>query len=257
MAKADLKERLRKKKQELKARSQQGAVFFQKADTTVRMRILNMGEEEEFIKEVIQFYLGDDIKGMISPSTYGLPCAVMEAYETLKDSDDDDDKELANKFSPRNRYLAYCLIYKDDRDKEINESISPKFMLLTGGVYQEILDLYLDETEWGDMTNPEEGYDLKIKRVGSGKKDTEYTVTACKNTSIPKKYYGPYNLDDEIKKIIPTYERTKMFIDQYLGLSSEEEDESEPSKSTRTQTGGKKVIKKNILKKRSKGDLDE
>ena len=246
MTKESLKERLKKKKEELKAKSQQGAIYFIKADTTIRVRILNMGEEEEFIKEVTQFYLGSDIKGVISPDTFGEPCAINEGYDELKNSDEDDDRELASKFSPRNRYLAYCVFYKNEKGKEVDENLSPKFLLLTSGVYQDILEKYLDEDEWGDMTDPKEGYDIKIARTGSGKNDTEYSVTPCKNTPTPKGFTGVYDLDEEVRKIMPSYDKTKEFINQYLGLDPD--DEPEPGKE-------KKIIKKKIIKKK-RSDID-
>jgi hypothetical protein len=241
MAKESLKERLKKKQAELKAKQQTGAIFFQKADTTIRIRILNMGEEEEFIKEVTQFYLGADIKGVISPSTFAEPCAVMDAYDELKNSDDDEDKELASKFPPRKKYLAYCLFYKDLKGTTVDDNISPKFILLATGVYQDILEKYLDEDEWGDMTDPEDGYDIKIARTGSGKKDTEYTITPCKNTPTPEGFHGPYDLEKEVRKVMPTYEETKGFIEQFLGLEPEEE--NQPKKTP---------IKKKIIKKPKK-----
>lgn len=237
-----LKERLKKKQAELKVRGQQGAIYFQRPDTTVRIRILNMGEEEEFVKEITQFYLGADIKGVVSPDTYGEPCAVMEGYEELKNSDEDDDKELANKFPPRMRYLAFCAFYKSETGGAVDEKLSPKFILLTSGVYQDILEKYLDETEWGDMTDPKDGYDIKIVRTGSGKMDTEYSVTPCKPTRGPRGFRGVYNLDEEVRKVMPTYEKTQEYLNQFLGLDPEEKDEKPPIK--------KKVVKK----KRS--DLD-
>lgn len=248
MAKESLKERLKKKQAELKAKGQQGAIYFQKPDTTVRIRILNMGEEEEFIKEITQFYLGSEIKGVISPDTYGEPCAIMEAYEELKNSDEDDEKELASKFPPRNRYLAYCVFYKSTTGGEVDQNLSPKFILLTSGVYQEILEKYLDEDEWGDMTDPAEGYDIKIKRTGSGKMDTEYTVTPCKNTPTPKGFREIYDLDTEVRKVMPVYEKTKEYIEQYLGLDPE----SSPDEGREE----KKIIKKKIIKK-PKSDLEK
>lgn len=246
MAKQPLKERMKKKQAELKAKSQTGAIYFQKADTTIRVRILFMGEEEEFIKEVTQFYLGSDIKGVISPSTFGEPCAIMEAYEELKNQGDDE-REIAGKFPPRNKYLAYCVFYKDEKGKEIDENISPKFLLLTSGVYQDILTLYLDEDEWGDMTDPVEGYDIKITRTGSGKTDTDYTVSPCKNTSLPKAYHGPYNLDKEVRAVLPSYEETKDYIEKFLGLDPEEQEEEDEPK--------KKTVKKKIVKKK-RSDLE-
>ena len=230
MAKQTLKERLTKKREELKSRSQSGNLFFIKPDTTARVRILPVGEDEEFVKEVTQFYLGSEIKGVISPSSFGDPCAITEAYDELKQSKDDDDKNLAKKFAPRQRYVAFCLIYKDEKGKEIDEENSPKFVLLTSGMYQSILDLYLDEDEWGDMTDAEDGYDIKLGRSGSGKTDTEYTVNPCKNTPLPKAFRKTYKIEDELKEIIPTYEETKSLIARFLNVDEEEKEEKEPKK---------------------------
>ena len=247
MAKETLKERMERKRAELKAKGTQGAIYYLKADTTVRVRILNMGEENDFIQEVIQFYLGSEIKGVISPASFGEPCAVNEAFNELKASDEDDDRELANKFPPRTRYLAYCAFYKDLQGKELDENLSPKFMLLAAGTYQDILELYLDEDEWGNMTDPDEGYDIKIGRTGSGKTDTEYTVSPCKNTPAPKAFRKEvYDLKELAQEIMPTYEKTKQLIEQFLGLDPTEEEEK-PEK-------GKKRIKKIIKKKQS--DID-
>lgn len=245
MVKKTLKDRLKKRREELKAKQQSGNVFFIKPDTTVRVRILPMGDENEFIKEVTQFYLGPDLKGVISPATFDEPCAVMETYQELKTSKDDDDKSLAKTFPPRQRYLAYCIIYKDEKGKEVNVDNSPKFVLLTSGMYQDILELYLDEDDWGDMTDTQDGYDLKLSRSGSGKTDTEYSVNPCKNTPAPKEYRGKvYNLDDEVRKIIPTYEETKELINKFLNLEPEEDDDEPKNK------------KKKLGKKLHKSDAD-
>lgn len=234
-----LKERLKKKLEDQKSKKQSGAIRFIKDGENLRVRILFMGEEEEFIQETIQFYLGSEIKGVISPESLGEPCALMEAYNEFKNSDDDDEKELANKFSPRKRYLAFCVIYKDDMGKEVDEENSPKFLLLTAGVYQEILELYFDENEWGDMTDPINGYDIKVSRTGKGKLDTEYSVKPCKNTKAPKGFRGTYNMEEELRKIIPTYEQTKEYLEQFIGggVGDEDDDDEKPKKK-------KKVIKK-------------
>lgn len=248
MVKKQLRDRLKQKQKELKERSSKGNILFMQPDKEYRMRILNMGEENEFIFEATQFYLGGEIKGVISPASLDKPCAIMEAYEELKNGDDDE-KELAKKFSPRSKYLALVALYKDKSGKELDDN-NPRFVLLTSGVYDEIIDLYLDEDEWGDMTNPEDGYDIKIKRTGSGKTDTEYTVTALKNTPTPKEFRSKvFDLEEEIAKIIPSYEETQNYINEYLGLSDTDDDDEEekPKK--------KKVVKKKkVLKKTSDAD---
>jgi len=241
MAKKLLKDRLKERREELKAKGQSGNLFFIKADTTTRVRILPAGAEEEFVKEITQFYLGGEIKGVISPASFHEPCAIMEAYDELKESKDDDDKSLAKKFTPRQRFLALCVIYKDQAGKEIDEQNSPKFIVLTSGMYQDILNLYLDEAEWGDMTDPVNGYDLKLGRTGSGKTDTEYTVTACKNTPAPKAFSKKvYDMDEEVRKITPSYEDTKKIIAQFLNIKEDDDDEKPAKK------GLKKLGKKDI-----------
>lgn len=234
-----LKDRLKKKQEEIRARGGSGDILFLKADTTTRVRILYVGEENEFIQEVTQFYLGPEIKGVISPATFGEPCAITEAFEELKASKDDDDKAMANKFPPRKRYLAYVAIYKDTKGKELDEERSPRFVLLTNSMYDDIIELFLDTDDWGDMTlTSDEGYDLKLSRVGSGKMDTSYSVVSCKNTPAPKEFRDKeYNLEEEVRKLIPSYEQTKEYIAQYLSLP----DEDEP----------KKKKKKKKLKKKS------
>lgn len=237
MAKKTLKDRMKEKLAEQKAKGSGGAIYFLKADTEVRVRILNMGDEEEFIKEITQFYLGSDIKGVISPVTFGEPCGIDEAYKEFSDSSDDDEKEMAAKFPPRKKYLAFCAFYKDLKGKDLDTERSPRFILLSGGSYQDILELYLDDDDWGDMTDPKTGYDIKIKRTGSGKQDTEYSVKPCQLSKTPKQFAGEYDLEEEVRKIMPTYEETKVFIEKFLGLDPEDEDDKPKKKK-------KKIIKK-------------
>lgn len=227
MAKKNLRDRLKQKQKELKEKGSNSGMIFIKPDQTYRVRILNVGEENEFVQEITQFYLGSEIKGVISPSTFDEPCAIAESYDELKNSDDDSDKDLAKGFAPRPKYVALVILYKDEKGKVVDEQNSEKLILLTSGVYEDILELYLDEDEWGDMTNPKKGYDIKIKRTGSGKMDTEYTVTACKNTPTPAPYDKKvYDLTKKIKEITPSYEETKSYINQFLGL----DDDDKPKK---------------------------
>ena len=250
MTKESLKDRLRKKQSELKSKSGSGNILFLKDGQTVRARILPAGKEQEFVIEVIQFYLGSEIKGVISPATFGEPCAIYDAYNELKSSKDNEEKEMAKKFNPRRRYLAYCVLYKDGRGKEVDDN-SPKFVLLTSSQYQKILDLYMDEAEWGDMTQLDDnGYDVKFGRTGSGKMDTEYTVSPCKNTACPKPFAKTYDIVQEVHKMMPSFEETKELLDKFLGSSiADVDDDSEDEEP-------KKGVSKKKIKKVKKNDLE-
>ena len=227
--KSTLKERMLKKKEELKARGSKGDIIYLK-EGTLRVRPLPVGDENDFVVEVTQFYLGAEIKGVYSPSTFGLPCAIMEKYNELKESSDPDDKELAKKFVPKKKYLMPVVVFADEKGKQIDKEKSGRMVQLTNGLYQEIIDLYLDEDEWGDMTDTEEGYDLKLTRTGTGMTDTEYAVKPCKNSSLDKEFRKEINLDELAKSLLPTYEESKEKINSFLNLDDDDEDEKPKKK---------------------------
>lgn len=241
-----LKSRLVKKKKELKDRSSGNSqVIFQK-EGTLRVRILPVGEEKEFIAEVETFYLGEKLKGYFSPHSIGLPCAVYEKYEELKNSKDPEDKELAKTLIPRLKPLCGVLVYTDEKGKEVDTEKSGKLIQLANNQYQEIIDLFLDEDEWGDMTNPVNGYDIKLGRTGKGKLDTEYTVSPCKNTPIPKGWGKKlFNLEEAVKKLFPTYEQSVEILNQFLNTSGPSGDDMEDE-------SPKMKMKKKLKKKISK-----
>jgi len=241
MSKIPLKERLAKKKKELKSRAETGKVVFIKADTTIRVRILPVPEDEDFVAEIATVYLGKDIGGVYSPSTYGDACPVVEKYEELKKSKKSSDKDLAKKLVPKQKYLIPVVLYEDDKGKKISDK-SPVLVQITSGLYKEIIDLYLDEAEWGDMTDPKNGYDLKLTRTGSTMTDTEYSVKPCKNTELPKPFSKKkVDLNAMVKEIMPTYEEALDKLNEFL--SGAIDDDDEPSSSEKKK---KKKIKKDI-----------
>lgn len=247
-----------KKRKALKE-SGSGNIIFIKADSTLRVRVLPVGDENDFVKEVTQFYLGNTIKGVFSPSTFGEPCAILEAYHELKDGDDDE-KDLAKQLIPKTKYLMPVLLYDDAKGTKINTEKSGRLIQLTKGLYQDILDLYLDEDEWGDMTDPKNGYDIKLGRTGSGMTDTEYTVQPCKNTQLDKAWRKQVDLDAMVRSIIPTYEETVEKRDEFLGLESTPLDDAKPRKKKgKVSDKGKEALKdmkkKPIKKKKSRKDL--
>lgn len=139
-------------------------------------------------------------------------------------------------------------------------------MQLAQSQYSEIIDLYLDEEEWGDMTDLDEGYDLKLKRTGSGKNDTEYTVKPCKPNTVPKNCRPKEGVDIEalVREVIPSYEKTQEYIEQYMGNASsssdepeEEDDDMGSSKKSKKDKKEKSTLKKAKKLKKHKHEDDE
>lgn len=214
------------RKEELKKRAegQGGGINFIKEGVT-RVRIKSPGEDEEIGIEIIQFYLGKDLGGAISPATFDEPCPLMEAHKRLKESNNDEDKELAKELIPRRRYVIGGIGYKDEKGKEIDQDRIDQGWLVTGTIYQSIVDLWLDEDEWGDMTDPEEGYDVKITRAGSGKMDTTYSLSPCQKKPLASKYQGYIDLESIVRGQIKSYDELSEILNQYLGISPDGDDD--------------------------------
>lgn len=207
-------------KKKIKASQEGGNMIFFKADTTTRIRILPVPEDQEFGLEIVHFYPNQEIKGVISPMTFGEPCALMEKYEELKNSKDEDDKALAAKLKPKRKFVVPCIKYEDKMGKKVDEKTGAKLAQLTVGQYQDLIDLYLDE-ENGDFTDPKSGYDIKITRTGSGMLDTEYSTLAGKTSSLNSKFNKVYNLTDMVRKEIPSYEQTEDILNTFMGGGSD------------------------------------
>jgi len=219
-----LKERLQKKRKKLAERSAGSGVIFIKEGTT-RIRILPVGDENDWSLEMTHFYLGQVVKGVFSASSIGDPCPVMEAYEELKEGPDSD-KDLAKSFTPRKKYLVPAVIYDDDRGKKIDSDRSGQLVMLTPTIYGELIDMFLDP-DLGDFTDPDTGYDLKIKRTGSGKLDTEYTVSAMRPAPLAKEWNKEVDLDELAKKCLLSYNVAKEKVDEFLLESGGDKDDDE------------------------------
>lgn len=228
-----LKERLAKQREELKSRGGDFRTFLIKEGTT-RFRLLPAGEEKDWAIEAVVFYLGKDLGFVISPATFNEKCAIMKAHKQLSDSKKEADRETAKTFRPTKRFYAPAIRYLDIKGKEIDKENGVKLLTITGGTYQELINLYLDADEAGDFTDKVDGYDIKFGRTGKTKTDTEYTTLACKPTPLSKLYakkvYDPAAM---IREIMPTYEETKTMVEKFLSLAPDDDADDAPKKSTK------------------------
>lgn len=243
------KEKMLARKKKLEEKGKNYGFIFCKEGVT-RIRIKSPGEDEELGLELIQFYLGPNIGSVYSPQTFGEPCPIMEKYQELHNSSDPDDKELAKKLIPKRRYVVGGLVYDDEKGKHIGYDGQDRVILVTAQVYQDIINLYLDEDEAGDMTDPKTGYDIKITRTGKGQFDTTYSVMNCKPTQLDKKYTKPVELEKMVRAQIKSYDELEEILKSYLNESSEEEDEDEPRpKKKKSSLSSDKAVSKKKKKK--------
>ncbi len=228
MASQGLLKRLAKRREELKSKGGGGSFFTVKEGTT-RMRALPVGEDVEFAKEVTYFYLGLKLGGIVSPVTIGKRCALMEAYNEMSNSKNEKDREFAKKYlKPSKKYFSPHIKYKDEAGKEIDKDAGVKLLILSGGQYQKLIDLFLDSDN-GDFTDPINGYDLKYVRTGKGKQDTKYDILPGKVSKLDKEFRKVYDIEAMVAEMIPTYKETKAKLEEFLNLPQEGSDEEEPA----------------------------
>lgn len=233
------------RKKQLESKSS-GSGFIYPKEGTLRMRIKSPGDDQELGMELITFYLGSENGSIVSPATFGDPCPFMEKYEELKNSSDDADKELAKeKFIPRRKYVIGGIIYTDDKGKSVDYDGKDRVVQIPRSVYQDIIDLYLDEDEAGDMTDPINGYDIKIIRTGSGKMDTSYSARSCKPTKLDKKYRGNIDLESMVRSHIKSYDELEQLLKGYLN-ESPDDDEDKPIKKKKITDKKKNKYKSDI-----------
>lgn len=225
------KDKMLARKKQLESKGNGSGLVFPK-EGTLRMRIKSPGDDQELGIELIQFYLNKDLGGVISPATFDEPCPFMEKYQELKNSKDPDDQELAKMLVPRRKYVVGGIVYSDEKGTKVDYEGKDKGVLIPRSVYQDIIDLYLDEDEAGDMTDPRTGYDIKIIRSGSGKNDTTYSARACKPTKLDQKYSGNVDLESIVRSQIKDYDELEEILASFLkeGRDSDEEDEKPKKK---------------------------
>lgn len=236
------REKMLARKKKLEEKGSGNGLIFPK-EGTLRMRIKSPGDDQELGMEVVQFYI-PGVGGVISPATFDEPCPFMEKYEELKQSKDEDDKELAKRLIPRRRYVIGGIIYKDDKGNGVDYEGQNRGVLIAGAVYQDIIDLYLDEDEAGDMTDPVTGYDIKITRSGSGKFDTTYSVRQCKPSKLDKKYRSDLDLEKIVRDQIKPYDELEEELNKFLNEAPDDEDEDAPKKNKKSSTDKAKKKKK-------------
>lgn len=228
MAKKDLKTRVAERAKNLREKGGDGAFYYVK-DGTNRFRIVSNQSEpdKDWAVELIYFYLGKDVKGVVSPASFGKPCAIMEYYNKLKASKKESDREFATKMRPKQRFAVAVLKYSDEKGTEIDRS-GVRLILLTKELYLELTDLYCDDDEGGDFTDRTNGYDIKITRTGKGQFDTAYTLRQCKPSKLPKEFRkADYDAEELLKACMPTYEKSEEYLETFLSGSNEEDEPEE------------------------------
>lgn len=210
-----------KEREKLEEIRKGGTRFWKPKEGASLIRILPPYSGEDWYKETwSHFGIGVDRKPIAcARRLLDEPCYICDQVDELRKSEDPRDVELTTQIAARRR-VFYNIIDLDDIESGVQ--------IFSSGVtiFKDLL-MYVADPDWGDITDPEQGYDIVIDRAGTGI-DTKYNTRAKKN---PTPLIDPGLLDelrdlDDMVEILD-YEQVKAI---YEGEEFVKEEKKEPVK---------------------------
>lgn len=172
------------------------------------------------------FYYNIGSSSILAPNQFGKNDPIQELINKLHASGKKDDKELAKKLYPKMRAFAPVIVRGQEEKGVMLWSMSK-------GVYARLLEFFLD-SDIGDITDPNAGFDLKVKIVKQPGKMYADTVVdpARKQSKLIESDEKITNLLNNVPDIdelykLKNYEEIKKQLESWLaGDTAEQKQET-------------------------------
>lgn len=166
-------------------------------------------------------------KNYVSPISFGKPDPIVEFSDKLKSTGNKEEWKLGKKLEPKLRVFAPVLVRGEEKQ-------GIKFWGFGKEVYQELLT-FIQDPEWGEIWDIENGYDIKVKFQTAeevGKNYPKTTVRLSKNST-------PAFTSDLIEVIketqskitdvykLSSYDELKEVLNNWLDKSDDDESSTE------------------------------
>ena len=122
-------------------------------EATVRLLSFPDNDGQPFKERWFYYNIGNN-PGLLAPYQFGKPDPIQELINKLRDDGSKESYELAKKLYPKMRTYA-PIVVRGEEDKGVRVWSFGKT------VYQSLLNIMLDE-DYGDITDPVEGRDVKV-----------------------------------------------------------------------------------------------
>jgi len=207
----------------------QGGEFVKIREGRTRLRILPPPEGKKSPFQIVYMHF-IKVAGENRPYMFVCPsrtpkrgdkkrCAACEKSEEAKASGNPADKNLGYSWQARRR--VYCNVIKkgseinpETGDKTTNAVIGEASVWVFGPqVHDQLVALRENPDDPIDFTNPEDGFDIIIRRKGTGPEDTEYKIT------VPR---DPCQLADSVDTMNDLI-LDQRNLKQYTALSSDDD----------------------------------
>lgn len=217
--------RLRKKLDRLQGNRERVNSFWKPSEGRNVIRIVPWKEEPTWpFIEAYFHYLGN--KTQLSPITHGNPDPIQEFAEELRGDGSKENWEKARPFFPKLRtYVA--MIDRDDPDAGV------RFYSFGKRVLTKLLS-FMDDPDYGDITDVEKGFDIVVNYTPREKSDTNFPKTDV----YPRRDPSPLHEDQEqVEKWLtdqpdlwdlldePSYDELMKFLEVHLGDDGTDEEE--------------------------------
>jgi hypothetical protein len=122
-------------------------------ESTVRLLSFSDNDGQPFKERWFYYNVGNN-PGLLAPYQFGQPDPIQDLIQKLRDDGSKESYELAKKLYPKMRSYAPVVV-RGEEDKGI------RLWSFGKTVYQSLLNIMLDE-DYGDITDPTEGRDVKV-----------------------------------------------------------------------------------------------
>ena len=122
-------------------------------ESTIRLLSFSDNDGQPFKERWFYYNIGNN-PGILAPYQFSKPDPIQELIQKLRDDGSKESYELAKKLYPKMRSYAPVIV-RGEEDKGV------RLWSFGKTVYQSLLNIMLDE-DYGDITDPETGRDVKV-----------------------------------------------------------------------------------------------
>jgi len=147
--------------------------FKPKPGNKYEVRIVKYKHNEDTLPFTeLYFYFGIGKPRMISLVNFDEADPIMEFAAELRKTNDESNKKLAKQLNPKLRVFAPVIVRGE-------EDAGVRFWEFGPQVYTELLQ-YMDDEDYGDLTDVKEGFDIKLEVISAEQSGKAYPTTTLK-----------------------------------------------------------------------------
>jgi hypothetical protein len=148
-------------------------------DKTFKLRIIAFPDNDgQPFKERLVYSIGREWN-LLAPSQFGKPDPIKELIDQLRNREGKSEEQAREDWSLAKQLFAKVKHHAVVIDRD-NEDQGPVIWSFTQSVAKRLYGLMLDE-DYGDITDPLSGFDLKVRRIKGDNGFREYTIDARPN----------------------------------------------------------------------------